>query len=429
VPRGLSSRASRIRRPGRGATRTKSAVSTATATTGALGTSAPDVPAAVPCEVPSSPKGENKARGRSGGAGRALGCFTVGVDATRFSGPGRGCQADVDVFDVVGGGIVEPGASAAGPAALPLDFRPRGPDGVSSGELAWDAGVSGASVTTTTDTSTPGNVGGDSGPRGSTEAGSWGPTPIATAMSTTTSTAGAPRPARDGSAPRVDSPGSRPPVSSLDVACGSEDESEIVPDGTDITLPATSLPAAGESATSPGCALSDRLGGGPTAASHDQFHAHSHVQLSGVPLGVSVTSAVVWSQKANVQLQFQGSSAGAVPVVSGPAGADELVVVWLTGPFSPGLSTRIDTFVLPGAEEVVDEEPTSPPEPAPEDVESGPGMTGSPSVHDQSHIHFHVQSSEDGLPDSVEDVVAFPSQSIVYHQLQYHASLEVEESD
>lgn len=92
VARGLSSRAARIRRPMPGATRTKSPVSAATATTGTLGTSPPDVPGLEPPDEPSSPRGEKTLRARSGEAGRTVGRFTVGVDAARVSVPAVGRQ-------------------------------------------------------------------------------------------------------------------------------------------------------------------------------------------------------------------------------------------------------------------------------------------------------------------------------------------------
>ena len=102
--------------------------------------------------------------------------------------------------------------------------------------------------------------------------------------------------------------------------------------------------------TVPGCAVSARSGGGPTAASHVQFHIHSHVQPSGVWLSISVASNVVSPQNVNAQPQFHGRLAVAAPEGSPSVAADELAV-WVTGPLSPGLRTRTDTFVLPEPED------------------------------------------------------------------------------
>ena len=128
------------------------------------------------------------------------------------------------------------------------------------------------------------------------------------------------------------------------------------------------------------------------------------------------------SQNVNVQLQSHGSPSEAVPLFSDEGEVDELVVL-MTGPLSPGLRIRMDTFVLPEADdEVAGEESPITLELDPDDAESLSDMSSVSSAHDQSHLHSHVQSSDDGLPDSMADVVTFPSQSTLYDQLQYHGS-------
>ena len=106
----------------------------------------------------------------------------------------------------------------------------------------------------------------------------------------------------------------------------------------------------------------------------------------------------------NVQLQSHGSPAEAVPVFSDGVEVDELVV-WTTGPLSPGLRTRMDTFVLPEVDdEVAGEESPITLELDPDDAESLSDLSSVSSAHDQSHVHSHVQSSDDGLPDSMAGV-------------------------
>jgi hypothetical protein len=182
--------------------------------------------------------------------------------------------------------------------------------------------------------------------------------------------------------------------------------------------------------TVPGWAVSARSGGGPTAASHVQFHVQSQFQLSGVWLSISVARDVVSPQNVKVQVQFHGPPAVSVPVGSPSVAAEELAV-WLTGPLSPGLRTRTDTLVLPEPEE--EEEGDGEPSSVSLDPEGLASVDAEElvfvSVHDQSHIHSHVQSIEDGFPVSVDDDVVFPAQSIVSHQLQYHGSSDGSDSD
>jgi len=262
---------------------------------------------------------------------------------------------------------------------------------------------------------------------------------MAVVTAVATSTRGQSRPARPARAINVRSAPARLGGWSSTVArpdLGSEtggDASGSVSGDTGVDI--TSVPAGAEVTTASGGAP-ERSGGGPTAESHDQFHVHSHVQRSGVPLAPWLASAVVASQNVNVQLQSHGSPAGVVVVGSDVEPAGELDPVWLTVPLSPGLSTRTETFVFPVVEEgavVVTRAPSLDPEGADatdvgRSVVVPAGATPS-SVHDHTQTHSHVQSSDAGFPVSVDDVVAFPSQSIPNHQLQYHGAGDDTDSD
>jgi hypothetical protein len=193
VPRGLSSRATRIRRPTRGATRRKKPVSAATATTGALGTSPLDVPWPAACEVRGSPKSDSDPRARRGGAGRALCCPAAGVELARPVGTAGGCHLVV-VGRVSAAELGASCARAAGPRGSPR----AGPVGVPRSGVSRAAGgpivVDAPPETTAIETSTsPGWVG-----IGTESSGSAG---RATSGSRTTaivtSTSGTTGPARD----------------------------------------------------------------------------------------------------------------------------------------------------------------------------------------------------------------------------------------
>ncbi len=91
--RGLSSRATRIRRPRLGAASMKNAMSAATAATGVVGTRPPNVPEPVVCDEPGPPNGDSGARDRRGDAGCALARFVVGCELGRLEGLDGGRQA------------------------------------------------------------------------------------------------------------------------------------------------------------------------------------------------------------------------------------------------------------------------------------------------------------------------------------------------
>ena len=91
--RGLSSRATRIRRPRLGAASMKNAMSAATATTGALGTRPPDVPKPEVCDERDWPNSGSKPRAGREEAVCALARFAVGRELGGFVGLSRGCHA------------------------------------------------------------------------------------------------------------------------------------------------------------------------------------------------------------------------------------------------------------------------------------------------------------------------------------------------
>ena len=64
-------------------------------------------------------------------------------------------------------------------------------------------------------------------------------------------------------------------------------------------------------ASAPDCVDAPRAGGAPTAASHVQFHAQSHVHSRAVWLSICVESDVVVPQNVNVHIQDQGLLDGA----------------------------------------------------------------------------------------------------------------------
>ena len=140
--RGLSSRATRIRRPTRGAASMKKAMSAATAATGTLGTRPPNAPKPAVSDEGGWPNGDSGPCARRGGADCALGGFAVGFERGPLGEPSGRCQA---IGAVVRSGVVDsvprcPGASCP-------------PSGIRSATGAVVRDVSAGTITT--DTSTP----------------------------------------------------------------------------------------------------------------------------------------------------------------------------------------------------------------------------------------------------------------------------------
>jgi hypothetical protein len=245
----------------------------------------------------------------------------------------------------------------------------------------------------TTCTSTAGTLGGGSAMSGSAVLKTYGPTPTTTAMSTEGTTGGAGRGGSGGTS--------------------TAGAGAVGGDAVASTAGITVADADTGAASAPDCVAVPRAGGAPTAASHVQFHVQFHAHSRGVWLSICVESDVVVPQNVNVQLQDQGLFDGAASVVpTSPAASPAAVVLCVTGPLSPGLRTRTDTFVLPTS--------------AAEDDSRlelfGLVAPASVLIHAQSQAQSHVQSSDALLPVSVDDDVARPAQSIANTQCQFHGS-------
>jgi hypothetical protein len=79
-------------------------------------------------------------------------------------------------------------------------------------------------------------------------------------------------------------------------------------------------------------------------SSHDQYHDQFQSQSRLLPSPATVVISDVWPHQVNVQTQSQDGSLETGPV----AGALGAVFVCVTGPLSPGLSTRIETLTFAG---------------------------------------------------------------------------------
>jgi hypothetical protein len=130
------------------------------------------------------------------------------------------------------------------------------------------------------------------------------------------------------------------------------------------------------------------VGSASPEPSQSQTHTQFQSQSSPVSSPATVVISVVSPHHVNVQVQSHEGS----PEVSSPAGAAGCAVfVWVTGPSSPGLRTRIDTLVFAGPG-------CGTPDPRTSLVvgEFDPGSgeaTGSES-QDQFQIQFHTQSRD-----------------------------------
>jgi hypothetical protein len=149
VLRGLSSRATRIRRPRLGAASMKKAMSAATATTGAPGTRPPSVPESVLCDERSWPNGGSRVRAGREDATCALARFAVGCELGWFLGRSRGSHATA--AGVVG--VIDPASRETVGAVSAASVVGAARDATSREDSAGAM---------TTCTSTAGTAGGDS---------------------------------------------------------------------------------------------------------------------------------------------------------------------------------------------------------------------------------------------------------------------------
>jgi hypothetical protein len=161
---------------------------------------------------------------------------------------------------------------------------------------------------------------------------------------------------------------------------------------------------------------------------HSQYHDQFQIQSRPLPSPASVESSVVWSHHVNVHTQIQGGSPPAAGALAGDvpgAVVEELggaVLVCVTGPSSPGLSTLIETFTFAGT---FAGPACGPPDPRSSllVVELDPSAVGVPAAgaavstlecdgsHDQFQIQFHSQSRDAESPLSVIVDAVVPSQT------------------
>ena len=108
------------------------------------------------------------------------------------------------------------------------------------------------------------------------------------------------------------------------------------------------------------------------------------------------------------------------------------MLVWVTGPLSPGLRTRTDTFVFAGpgcgAPDPRSWFVEAALEPASGAATGGESPLETGLSHVQFQTQFQIQSRDSLLPVSVEIEVALPSQSVSVH-VQFHGSLSPPTTD
>jgi hypothetical protein len=187
--------------------------------------------------------------------------------------------------------------------------------------------------------------------------------------------------------------------------------------GSGVSGPGVAGPGAGgtgaEPVVSPGAPSSQ-------AQYHDQFQSQS----SPLPAPAVVVISVVSLHQVNVQTQSHGVSLVPCPVSGCPVFCP--VFVCVTGPSSPGLSTRTDTLTFAG--------PVSgPPDPrsslgAPLPGLVGAGVASSAAECDGSHDQFHaqsqIQSRDEESPLSIAVDDAIPSQIVSSH-VQIHGAISL----
>jgi hypothetical protein len=167
---------------------------------------------------------------------------------------------------------------------------------------------------------------------------------------------------------------------------------------------------------------------------HSQYHDQFQIQSRPLPSPASVEISVVSSHHVNVQTQTQGGSppagalAGAVPGAVSGALLGGAVLVCVTGPSSPGLSTLIETFTLAGT---FAGPACGPPDPRSSVLvfEFDPLPVGAlasafecDGSHDQFQIQFHSQSRDAVSPLSVIVDAVVPSQTDS-SQFQIHGAI------
>ena len=137
-------------------------------------------------------------------------------------------------------------------------------------------------------------------------------------------------------------------------------------------------------------------GNGTPELSQSQSQNQFQVQSRPVPPPPTVVNSVVVPHQSKLHVQSQEGSA---------AGSDCGASVWTTGPSSPGLRMRTDTFTLVFAGLACGRpDPRSSLVPWGLDPASDSvcGVTSGSSSHDQFQTQFHTQSRDSGSPLSVD---------------------------
>jgi hypothetical protein len=166
-------------------------------------------------------------------------------------------------------------------------------------------------------------------------------------------------------------------------------------------------------------------GSGMPELSQSQSHVQFHVHSRPLPSPPRVVTSVGVPHQSNVHVQSHDGS----PAAPGVAPS---VVTWATGPSSPGLSIRIDTFTfvfagllagpdcgMPGPRSSLVAGAFAPA------LDPLSAASAGGASHDQFQIQFHVHSRDARLPVSVDVDVGCPPQ-IVRNHVQFHGTVSGE---
>ena len=152
------------------------------------------------------------------------------------------------------------------------------------------------------------------------------------------------------------------------------------------------------------------------SSSHAQFQVQAQAQSRGVSLPPLIAIDVVTPQNVNDQIHVQGALK-ASPDAGGEAGssASGCDGVILRGPSDEERSPEAGSSWASGSGWASGDALTA--------SETALGSPISELAHAQSHVQSHTQTSDPGLPVSLDDELALPAQSISRIQSQYHDSV------